>query len=106
MSSKSGSSRSSSSSSAIAPEQLIALPSLSSALSTLPQAKSLDGVALHPNYMSAQRAAESEAKLRKVLSKTASHPSAAYIPPVTTQSSQYSPDALTMRKPLKQKMNV
>lgn len=60
---KSDSSRSSTSS-AIAPDQLIALPSLSCSLSSLPQAKSLDGVSLHPSSMSAQRAAESEAKVR------------------------------------------
>lgn len=103
---KSDSSRSSTSS-AIAPDQLIALPSLSCSLSSLPQAKSLDGVSLHPSSMSAQRAAESEAKLKKVLSKTASasHPPPAYA--MLPSSPQYSPDssALTMRKPLK-KMHV
>jgi len=41
---------------------LVALPSLSSGLSALPQAKSMDSVSLHPS-MYAQRAAESEAKV-------------------------------------------
>lgn len=57
------SSRSSASSKKSAPEQLIALPSLSCSLSSLPQAKSVDSVSLHPSSMSAQRAAESEAKV-------------------------------------------
>lgn len=67
-------------------DNLVALPSLSCALSSLPQATSLDSVSLHPS-MYAQHAADSEAKvrpripvlpashppqLRKVLSKTAS----------------------------------
>ncbi|KAF8552640.1 hypothetical protein OG21DRAFT_1443188 [Imleria badia] len=57
-------------------DKLVALPSLSCALSSLPQATSLDSVSLHPS-MYAQHAAESEAKLRKVLSKTASTPHSA-----------------------------
>ncbi|KAF7798992.1 hypothetical protein EIP86_010221 [Pleurotus ostreatoroseus] len=98
---KSASSRSSASSS-MAPNNLVALPSVSYSLSTLPQATSLDGIALHPSSMSAQRAAESEAKLRKAISKTSSsHAPPAYLPP--PPATQYSPDsaALTMRKPLK-----
>lgn len=108
MSTKSGSSRSSASS-AIPPESLIALPSLACSLSSLPQATSLDGIALHPSSMSAQRAAESEAKLKKVLSKSAAnHPPSAYMAPSPTTPTAYSPDspALTMRKPLKQKISV
>ncbi|KIK01175.1 hypothetical protein K443DRAFT_678637 [Laccaria amethystina LaAM-08-1] len=54
------------------PSNLISLPSLSSSLHALPHATSLQGVSLHPN-MYAQRAAESEAKLQKALSKTASN---------------------------------
>ncbi|KAF4566179.1 hypothetical protein EYR36_011594 [Pleurotus pulmonarius] len=42
--------------------KIVALPSLASSLSSLPQAKSMAHVALHPN-MYAQRAAESEAKV-------------------------------------------
>ena len=57
----SNSSRSSTSS--VAPNTLIALPSLSCSLSSLPQARSLDGIAIHPTSMSAQRHAESEAKV-------------------------------------------
>ena len=44
-------------------DKLVALPSLSCALSSLPQATSLDSVSLHPS-MYAQHAAESEAKAR------------------------------------------
>ena len=44
-------------------DKLVALPSLSCALSSLPQATSLDSVSLHPS-MYAQHAAESEAKVR------------------------------------------
>ena len=47
-------------------EQLMALPSLSCSLSSLPQARSLEQVSLHPSSMSAQLAAESEAKVRFV----------------------------------------
>ena len=49
-------------------EQLMSLPSLSCSLSTLPQARSLEQVQLHPSSMSAQLAAESEAKVRFALS--------------------------------------
>jgi hypothetical protein len=45
-------------------EQLMALPSLSCSLSSLPQARSIGQVSLHPSSMSAQHAAESEAKVR------------------------------------------
>ncbi|THH03010.1 hypothetical protein EW145_g6607 [Phellinidium pouzarii] len=50
-------------------QQLVALPSLSRALSSLPQAQSLDHVSLHQPTL-ASRAQESEAKLRKALSVT------------------------------------
>ena len=46
----------------------MSLPSLSCSLSTLPQARSLEQVQLHPSSMSAQLAAESEAKVRFALS--------------------------------------
>ncbi|KII83998.1 hypothetical protein PLICRDRAFT_46790 [Plicaturopsis crispa FD-325 SS-3] len=51
-------------------DRITALPSLSCALSSLPQAKSIANVSLHPT-MYAHRAAESEAKLKTALSKTA-----------------------------------
>ncbi|KAH7921515.1 hypothetical protein BV22DRAFT_727163 [Leucogyrophana mollusca] len=76
-----------SNSSNVRADKLVALPSLSCSLSSLPQAKSMDSVSLHPN-MYAQRAAESEAKLKKVLSKTAASfpqqppPIPAYMNPV------------------------
>ncbi|KAF8811134.1 hypothetical protein BYT27DRAFT_7090090 [Phlegmacium glaucopus] len=53
------------------PSNLIAFPSVSSSLYSLPQATSIHNVALHPN-MYAQRAQESEEKLRNALSKTPS----------------------------------
>jgi len=70
-------------------EQLMALPSVSCSLSQLPQARSLEQVSLHPSSMSAQLAAESEAKLRKVLSKSNSpaHPSLIVTPPPNLPSS-------------------
>ncbi|KAJ8581174.1 hypothetical protein M405DRAFT_832981 [Rhizopogon salebrosus TDB-379] len=85
-------------------DKLVALPSLSSGLSSLPQAKSMASVSLHPN-MYAQRAAESEAKLKNVLSKTAaSHPHnpppiPAYMnPPPHNPNSPGSSPPLMMRK--------
>ncbi|KAG5734146.1 hypothetical protein E4T56_gene1211 [Termitomyces sp. T112] len=54
-----------------APSSLVAFPSVSSSLHSLPHATSIQNVALHPN-MYASRAAESEALLRNALSKTAS----------------------------------
>ncbi|KZT70549.1 hypothetical protein DAEQUDRAFT_725059 [Daedalea quercina L-15889] len=102
------SSSSSSSSSTSAPPQLVALPSLSCQLSSLPQARSLDHVSLHHNSMSAQRAAESEAKLVKVLSKSGGSHSVAFAPSygtAPTMSGSYSPSnnspPLMMRKPAK-----
>ncbi|KAJ3481485.1 hypothetical protein NLI96_g7636 [Meripilus lineatus] len=101
------SSRSSSTKKGISPEQIIALPSLSCALSALPQAKSVDSVALHPASMSAQRAAESEAKLRKALSKNAgSNVPITYAPPAQSYSPGSGSPPLMMRKPLKTKMQV
>ncbi|KAL1690488.1 hypothetical protein GGG16DRAFT_125694 [Schizophyllum commune] len=49
------------------PSPLVAFPSVSSSLSSLHQATSMQGVALHHN-MYANRAKESEAKLKKALS--------------------------------------
>ena len=54
-------------------DKLVALPSFSCALSSLPQATSLDSVSLHPS-MYTQHAAESEAKVRSIVPFTdASH---------------------------------
>ncbi|THH19490.1 hypothetical protein EUX98_g8771 [Antrodiella citrinella] len=97
---KSVSSRSSASSThSAAHDQLVSLPSLTNSLSSLPQAKTLDNLALH------QSSAESEAKLRKALSKSTS---SGAVPPAYLPSShmpQYGADSppLMMRKPLKQK---
>ncbi|KAJ8454867.1 hypothetical protein ONZ45_g17728 [Pleurotus djamor] len=51
--------------------KIVALPSLACSLSSLPQAKSINNLSLHPSMYS-QRAAESEAKLQRALSKSAS----------------------------------
>ena len=56
---------SASSTRSIPPEQLIALPSLACSLSSLPQAKSIDGLSLHPSML-AQRNAESQAKVTRI----------------------------------------
>lgn len=94
--------------------KLVALPSLSCALSSLPQATSLDSVSLHPN-MYAQRAAESEAKLKKVLSKTAASQPQTPPPPAIpaymnpSQYNQNSPNSsppLMMRKSQKPKFQA
>ncbi|KAF9220381.1 hypothetical protein BS17DRAFT_787702 [Gyrodon lividus] len=101
-----------SSSQGLRAEKLVALPSLSCALSSLPQATSLDGVSLHPS-MYAQHAAESEAKLKKVLSKTAAsmpHNSSAippYMnPPPHNLNSSNSSSPLMMRKSQKPKFHA
>ncbi|KAI0701679.1 hypothetical protein C8Q76DRAFT_802640 [Earliella scabrosa] len=100
---------SASSSKSIPPEQLIALPSLACSLSSLPQAKSIDGLSLHPSML-AQRNAESQAKLQKALSKSATNATLpiAYAP--LAQPVQYAPSSnsppLMMRKPAKAKMQV
>ncbi|KAH9846404.1 hypothetical protein C2E23DRAFT_853144 [Lenzites betulinus] len=101
---------SASSSNSIPPSQLVALPSLACSLSSLPQAKSIDGLSLH-HSMLAQRNAESQAKLQKALSKSAANGSMP--PPYPGHSStpaQYSPSSasppLMMRKPAKSKLQV
>ncbi|KAI1798286.1 hypothetical protein LXA43DRAFT_979659 [Ganoderma leucocontextum] len=101
---------SASSTKSIPPSQLIALPSLSCSLSSLPQAKSIDGLSLHPTML-AQRNAESQAKLQKALSKSSANNT---LPPVYaahhTQPAQYSASSnsppLMMRKPTKTKIQV
>ncbi|KAF9004539.1 hypothetical protein BDQ17DRAFT_396354 [Cyathus striatus] len=105
------------------PSNFVAFPSVSSSLHSLPHATSMQNVSLHPN-MYAQRAAESEAKLQKALSKTASSYSSQNPPPVPAYmvpvrvftrlqreaseltrralqppSSSQDPSALVMRKP-------
>ncbi|KIM86553.1 hypothetical protein PILCRDRAFT_815790 [Piloderma croceum F 1598] len=97
----------------VSADRLMALPSLSCALSSLPQAKSMDSVSLHQS-MYAQRAAEGEAKLQKVLSKTAasyspqtppSKPVYMNPPPRDSNPSGSSPP-LMMRKPERSKLQV
>ncbi|KAF9531351.1 hypothetical protein CPB83DRAFT_761302 [Crepidotus variabilis] len=55
---------------------IVALPSVSSSLHALPHATSIHNVNIH-QHMYANRAAESQAKLQKALSKTASSTSQA-----------------------------
>ncbi|PIL27441.1 hypothetical protein GSI_10590 [Ganoderma sinense ZZ0214-1] len=101
---------SASSTKSIPPSQLIALPSLACSLSSLPQAKSIDTLPLHPTML-AQRNAESQAKLQKALSRSSAN---ATLPPVyaapRAQPVQYSASSnsppLMMRKPAKTKMQV
>jgi len=95
----------------VSADRLMALPSLSCSLSSLPQAKTMDSVSLHQS-MYAQRAAEGEAKLQKVLSKTAasyspqtppSKPVYMNPPPRDSNSPGSSSPPLMMRKPERSK---
>ncbi|KAJ7723652.1 hypothetical protein B0H16DRAFT_1598091 [Mycena metata] len=52
---------------------LVAFPSVSSSLHSLPRATSMSNVSLHPN-MYAQRAKESQAKLQHAFTKPLSYP--------------------------------
>jgi len=88
----------------VSADRLTALPSLSGGLSSLPQAKSMDSVSLHPS-MYANRAAAGEAKLQKALTKTASSfsPATAMPPYMSPPSRDHasSPPPLMMRKPVR-----
>ncbi|TFK34656.1 hypothetical protein BDQ12DRAFT_738067 [Crucibulum laeve] len=80
------------------PSNLVAFPSVSSSLHSLPHATSMQNVSLHPN-MYAQHNVQSEAKLQRALSSNASSPyqnsqPMYYAPPPSSQDS-----ALLMRKP-------
>ncbi|VDB99794.1 unnamed protein product [Peniophora sp. CBMAI 1063] len=85
--------------------QIVSLPSLSSQLSSLPQAKSMANLPLYTSPLSAQHAATSEAKLRKALAHTsnssgtqyATHPAAPSPPPTPGGA------PLMMRKPVRTK---
>ncbi|EIW55789.1 uncharacterized protein TRAVEDRAFT_73576 [Trametes versicolor FP-101664 SS1] len=101
---------SASSTNSIPPSQLIALPSLSCSLSSLPQAKSIDGLSLH-HSMLATRNAESQAKLQKALSKSSGNGAmVSMYPGAPSTPQQYSPSSasppLMMRKPAKSKLQV
>ncbi|KAL1758967.1 hypothetical protein FB107DRAFT_271488 [Schizophyllum commune] len=82
------------------PSPLVAFPSVSSSLSSLHQATSMQGVALHHN-MYANRAKESEAKLKKALSNASQNIPAGS--PYTTPTSSTGSDSSTvmMRKPVR-----
>ncbi|KAJ7035217.1 hypothetical protein C8F04DRAFT_1099444 [Mycena alexandri] len=56
---------------------LVAYPSVSSSLHSLPRATSMSNVSLHPN-MYAQRAKESQAKLQHAFTKPVSYPNSPY----------------------------
>ncbi|KAI0360747.1 hypothetical protein OH77DRAFT_1517185 [Trametes cingulata] len=94
---------SASSTKSIPPDQLVALPSLACSLSSLPQAKSIDGLSLH-HSMLAQRNAESQAKLQKALSKSAANGALPMYAGAPSAPVQYSPSSasppLMMRKPV------
>lgn len=63
------------------PAHLLAFPSVTSSLHTLPQATSIHSVALHQGmYVPAPRAAESVAKLHKALSLSRSASSTGTLP--------------------------
>ncbi|OAX39388.1 hypothetical protein K503DRAFT_769536 [Rhizopogon vinicolor AM-OR11-026] len=84
----------------VSADKLVSLPSFSNGLSLLPQAKSMDSVSLHPN-MYAQRAAQSEAKLKTVLSKTAaSHPHNPPPIPAYMNPSPHNPNSPSSSPPL------
>ncbi|KAJ6551811.1 hypothetical protein B0H19DRAFT_1264444 [Mycena capillaripes] len=75
---------------------LVAYPSLSSSLHSLPHATSMSNVALHPN-MYKQRATESEAKLQHAFTKPTLNPNShqSYAP-----SQQAAAAPLMMRTPV------
>ncbi|KAI0266345.1 hypothetical protein BC834DRAFT_969390 [Gloeopeniophorella convolvens] len=92
-----------------APSHLVALPSLSNSLSTLPQAKSLAHVSVYTSSMSGQHAAESEAKLKKALSNNAGAPSSlayATSPGSQTASHSQASQPLMMRKSVRTKLQA
>ncbi|KAF9237448.1 hypothetical protein BU15DRAFT_75993 [Melanogaster broomeanus] len=89
---------------------LVSFPSLASSLSKLPQATSFDNVSLHPS-MYAQHAAESEAKLKKALSKTAASmpynsSMPPYMPPPYGGPDSSTEPPLMMRKSQKPKFHA
>ncbi|KAF8628926.1 hypothetical protein AX15_003645 [Amanita polypyramis BW_CC] len=65
------------------PSNLVAFPSVSASLCSLPNATSMQNIALHPS-MYATRAAESEAKLQKALSSKANSSTKSNHVPVPT----------------------
>ncbi|KAF8504499.1 hypothetical protein F5888DRAFT_1799198 [Russula emetica] len=91
-----------------APSHLVALPSLSNSLSSLPQAKSLAHVAVYNSSMSGQHAAESEAKLKKALSNNAgAAQTLAYATsPTTVNPHNQTSQAIMMRKPVRTKLQA
>ncbi|KAJ7244400.1 hypothetical protein B0H12DRAFT_1129390 [Mycena haematopus] len=77
---------------------LVAFPSVSQSLHSLPRATSMSNVALHPN-MYAQRAKESEAKLQHAFTKPTLNPNS----PLPCQPTQHTAAPLMMRAPQKSK---
>ncbi|KAJ7595689.1 hypothetical protein C8J56DRAFT_922935 [Mycena floridula] len=85
------------------PKHLVAFPSLSGGLSTLPQATSMNNVALHANMYA--RAKESEAKLHAAIQRTAQNPplTQSYMSPSPQLAKSDASSSLMMRKPQKSK---
>ncbi|KAI0067023.1 hypothetical protein BV25DRAFT_1912360 [Artomyces pyxidatus] len=95
----------------VPPAHLVALPSLSSSLSSLPQAKSLANVSLYTSSMAGQHAAQSEAKLKKALSNNATSvnsPTLSYgqLPNSQPTSPSHAQQPLMMRKPNRTKLQA
>ncbi|TRM58554.1 hypothetical protein BD626DRAFT_410367 [Schizophyllum amplum] len=80
------------------PSPLVAFPSVSSSLSSLHHATSMQGVALHHN-MYANRAKESEAKLKKALSNASQNIPAGSTYSSGTPSTGSDSSTVMMRKP-------
>ncbi|KAJ7708374.1 hypothetical protein B0H17DRAFT_1032335 [Mycena rosella] len=77
---------------------LVAFPSVSSSLNSLPRATSMSNVSLHPN-MYAQRAKESEAKLQHAFTKPTLNPNS----PMPYSQTKPAAAPLMMRTPQKSK---
>ncbi|KIY72552.1 hypothetical protein CYLTODRAFT_417753 [Cylindrobasidium torrendii FP15055 ss-10] len=82
------------------PSNLLAFPSLSSSLHTLPQATNLQNVALHQNMYGKLA---SEAKLQKALNANSKSQPQAYPTRPSTPSQCCDSSHLMMRKPQKSK---
>ncbi|KAI0292001.1 hypothetical protein BC826DRAFT_1105719 [Russula brevipes] len=89
------------------PSHLVALPSLSSSLSTLPQAKNMAHVAVYTSSMSGQHAADSEAKLKKALSNNVgAAQTLAYATSPSAPSHNQSTQPLMMKRPARTKLQA
>ncbi|VDC00559.1 unnamed protein product [Peniophora sp. CBMAI 1063] len=80
------------------PSHLVSLPSLSSQLSSLPQAGHIANVSMYTSPLAGQHAGASEAKLRKALSHNGSGAPMHYPPPQSANGG-----GLMMRAPVRTK---